>query len=155
VKVQGSHEVPSSRERAWSVLMDPVVLRRCLPGCESLTQQGHGNYRASIRIDHSSAQGSFSGSVRMEAMNPPHSYRMVLEGRGMPGFLRVTSDVSLADRGPCTGLLYSGESRVGGPAAFFAGSILRGKLDRLIHDFFASMAREIRTQSRTAQLSSL
>jgi uncharacterized protein len=153
LSAEGTHEIPSGREHVWSVLMDPAVLRRCLPGCDSLIQQGHGNYRASIRIDHSAAQGSFNGSVRMEALNPPHSYRLIVEGRGMPGFLRVTSDVRLADRGACTGLLYSGESRVGGPVAFFAGSILRGKLDRLIHEFFASVAQEIRTQSRAARVS--
>jgi uncharacterized protein len=145
VRVEGNHALPVAKERVWSMLMDPAVLSRCLPGCEGLVKEGENDYRASIRIDHPAINGSYAGHVRMERLREPDSYRLIVEGRGAPGFLRAVSEVTLCIDSSGTGLRYSGDSRVGGPIAFLLGNFLRSKLDRLMHDFFAAVAREIRS----------
>lgn len=145
MRVEGNHALPVAKERVWAILMDPAVLSRCLPGCEGLVRQGEHNYRASIRIQHPSINGSYAGHVRMERVDAPRSYRLIVEGRGAPGFLRAVSEVTLSDLGGSTGLRYSGDSRVGGPIAFLLGAFLRSKMDQLVHDFFTAVAKEIRS----------
>jgi carbon monoxide dehydrogenase subunit G len=146
VKVEGTHELPASRDYVWSMLMNPDVLTRCLPGCEKLEQNGENSYRASIKIGLASIKGEYGGSVAMEDVNPPESYRLVLEGKGKPGFVRGSAIIVLTADGAVTGLRYSGDSVVGGPIASIGQRVLQGLANTLIRQFFESFARELRAQ---------
>ena len=37
MKISGSNTLAASPEQVWAAIMDPAVLARCIPGCESLT----------------------------------------------------------------------------------------------------------------------
>jgi carbon monoxide dehydrogenase subunit G len=143
VKVEGTHELPATREYVWSMLMNPEVLTRCLPGCEKLEPDGDHSYRASIKIGLASIKGAYSGSVTMQDMNPPESYRLVLEGKGSPGFVRGSADILLRTNGQVTDLWYSGDSIVGGPIASIGQRVLQGLASTLIRQFFKSFEREL------------
>ena len=144
MKVEGVHELPASRDHIWSMLMDPDVLTRCLPGCERLYPAGVHCYRADIRIQMNPIKGNYTGNLSMLDVNPPVSYRLVLEGRGVPGFVRGIASVSLIDRGRYTDLRYTGESLVGGPIASIGRKMLQGMTNSLIREFFEAFERELR-----------
>ena len=40
MKISGSNTLAASPEQVWAAIMDPAVLARCIPGCESLTPTG-------------------------------------------------------------------------------------------------------------------
>ncbi|MET0295467.1 MAG: SRPBCC domain-containing protein, partial [Phenylobacterium sp.] len=40
MELSGAQIIPAPRERVWAALNDPEVLRRCIPGCESLERVG-------------------------------------------------------------------------------------------------------------------
>ena len=144
MKVEGTHALPAARELVWAMLMDPEVMTRCLPGCEKLELQKDNSYRASLKIGLSSVKGKYEGTLCIEDPNPPESYKLVVEGKGSPGFVRATASINLADHGIVTDLQYSGESVVGGPIASIGQRMLQGVANTLIRHFFESFERELR-----------
>ena len=40
MKLTLSSVVAADRERVFAALVDPAILQRCIPGCESLTSTG-------------------------------------------------------------------------------------------------------------------
>ena len=131
------------------MLMDPEVLTRCLPGCEKLELEKDNFYRASIKIGLASVKGHYSGTLSVEEPKPPESYKLVLEGKGSPGFVRATASIILADNGVVTDLQYSGESMVGGPIASIGQRMLQGVANTIIRQFFEAFERELRASVNT------
>ena len=99
MKLEGTHELQASRERVYQCLTDPEVLQRCIPGCERLEKTGDNSYSATIRTGVGSIKkGEFNGSVRLEEMRPPEHYRIVVEGKGEPGFVKGSGNLDLEER---------------------------------------------------------
>src|SRR5262245_46617928 len=90
LKIEGTHQLKIPRERVYSLLVDPEVLRRCIPGCESLEQTEDNSYAATIKAGVGAIKGTFKGNVHLEDMRPPEHYRIVVEARGGPGFVKGT-----------------------------------------------------------------
>ena len=40
MKIEGTHELHAPRDRIYAALIDPVVLQRCIPGCERMEKTG-------------------------------------------------------------------------------------------------------------------
>ena len=72
MRIEGTHELPAPREQVWSMLMDPAVLKRCLPGCESLEPEGDNSYKAQIKIGLAAVKGAYTGSVRITDIDRPN-----------------------------------------------------------------------------------
>src|SRR2546423_9562079 len=118
MKIEGSHQLNAPRERVYQCLIDPEVLQRCIPGCECLESTGHNSYAATIRTGVGSSKGVFNGNVRLEDMRPSEHYRIVVDGKGAPGFLKGSGNFDLEPSAPETTLIkYSGELQVGGTIA--------------------------------------
>ena len=117
MKLEGNHSILASRERVFEVLTDPEVLARCMPGCEKLQSLEDGSYELTISAGVGPIRGSYSGSVRLEDIQPPSHYRMVLDVKGKTGFVKGDGTVDLREDGEGTVILYSGNVQVGGPVA--------------------------------------
>jgi len=95
VKLEGSHQIEASRERVHQSLVNPEVLQRCIPGCERLEETGENTFAATIRAGVGSIKGVFNGTARFEDLREPEHLRIVVDGKGAPGFLKGSSDLDL------------------------------------------------------------
>src|SRR5258705_13226198 len=102
MKIEGTHQLNGSRARVYELLVDPEVLQRCIPGCERLEKTADNTYSATIRTGVGAIKGVFTGSVRMEDMRPPEHYRIVVEGKGAPGFVKGSGNLDLEVQGDGT-----------------------------------------------------
>ena len=48
--VAGSFTVPADRARVWTLITDPAVMARCIPGCQEIEVLSPTSYKASIKI---------------------------------------------------------------------------------------------------------
>src|SRR5262245_10829929 len=126
MRLESTHELHASRERVFKALTDPEVLQRCIPGSERLEKIGENAYSASLRAGVGSIKGAFTGNVRLEDIQPPGHFRMILEGKGQPGFLKGSGDVDLDERDGVTVVTYRGDVQVGGTIASVGQRMLQG-----------------------------
>lgn len=133
------------RERVFRMLTDPAVLQRCIPGCEQLELTGDGVYATTLRAGVGSIKGVFKGTVRLEEMRPPSHYRMAVDGKGQPGFVKGTGELDLEERDGATVIRYSGDLNVGGTLAGAGQRMIQGSAKMMASQFFTAVEAEAKT----------
>jgi carbon monoxide dehydrogenase subunit G len=147
MKIEGTRDFPAPRQQIWATLMDPEVLRRCLPGCEKLEPEGDNRYRAEIKVGLASVKGAYTGSVRISDVDEPNSFRLAVEGKGSTGFVRGSAELALSEAAGGTSLRYSGDLQVGGLIAAIGQRMLQGMASTLVNTFFQCLEREVSGRS--------
>jgi len=146
MKVEGAHELRASPERVFKTLTDPDVLQRCIPGCERLEKTGENAYSITLKAGVGAIKGLFTGNVRLEDLNPPHHFRMLVEGKGQPGFLKGTGDIELTEENGASRVTYSGDVQVGGTIAGVGQRMLQGAAKMMSIQFFTAIEAEARSK---------
>ena len=147
MKIEGTHELQAGPERVYQTLIDPVVLQRCIPGCERLEKTGENAYSTTLRAGVGSIKGLFTGNVRLEEMRPPLHFRMTVDGKGQPGFLKGAGDLDLEGREGVTIVSYTGDVQVGGTIAGVGQRMLQGAVKMMATQFFTAIEAEARSES--------
>jgi carbon monoxide dehydrogenase subunit G len=143
VKISGTYTLPLPQERAYTVMQDPEVLARAIPGCESLEKVGPDEYRMKMKMALASLSGAFEGKVRITEQTPPNSFRLVVEGTGRIGFVKGDGLLKLTPAaGGGTEVAYEGDAQVGGTIAAVGQRLIDGTAKTMIKKFFDKLAAE-------------
>jgi carbon monoxide dehydrogenase subunit G len=142
MKIEGTQELQAPRERVYAALTDPQVLQRCIPGCESLEKTGDDSYAVTIKAGIGAIKGTFKGNVHLEDMRAPEHYRIVVDGKGGPGFVKGSGDFDLEDTGGATLIRYTGEMQVGGAIAGIGQRMIEGTAKMMAARFFKALETE-------------
>ena len=145
MKIEGTHELNAPRERVYALLTDPEVLRRCIPGCESLEKTEENTYAATLKAGVGMIKGTFKGNVKLEEMRQPVHYRIVVDGKGGPGFVKGTGDFDLEEKDGATLIRYAGEMQVGGTIAGIGQRMIQGAAKMMATRFFTALNGEAKT----------
>ena len=147
MKIEGTHELSAKRERVFRALTDPEVLKRCIPGCERLEKTGENAYAATLKAGVGSIKGVFTGSVRLEEIRQPEHFRMMVDGKGQPGFLKGTGEIDLQEQGDATLVKYAGDVQVGGTIASVGQRMIQGAARMMASQFFTAIEAEAKTEA--------
>jgi len=131
MKMNGTRTLDAPVDKVWSFLMDPMAIARVLPGCETLEEVEPDKFQATLKIGVAAVKGTYNGSVQLLDKNPPHNYRMLIDGSGAPGFVKGEATVTMAAQDSQTVLSYDADVQVGGLIAS-VGQRLIGGAARLI-----------------------
>lgn len=142
MKIEGIHEINAPRERVYALLTDPEVLRRCIPGCESLEKTEENSYAATMKAGVGMVKGTFKGNVKLEEMRSPEHYRIVVDAKGAPGFVKGTGDFDLEEKEGATLIRYAGEMQVGGTIAGIGQRMIQGAAKMMAARFFTALEAE-------------
>ncbi len=145
MKIEGTHHLNAPRDRVYQSLIDPEVLQRCIPGCERLEKTGTNEYSATIGAGVGAIKGVFTGIVRLEDMRPPEHYRLVVEAKGTPGFVKGSGDFDLGAEAEGTLIKYTGDLLVGGVIASVGQRLIQGTAKMLASRFFTKLEEEVKT----------
>ena len=99
MNLEGSAVLHGTPEQVWSVITDPAVLARTIPGCESLQLTGPDEYEMNVSVGVGAIRGTYAGEVRLTDQQRPTSYVMHASGAGAPGNARAKVLISLASVG--------------------------------------------------------
>src|SRR5437868_8380110 len=143
MKIEGTHQIHAPRDRVYAALINPQILQRCIPGCQSLDKTADNTYVAMMKAGVGPVKGVFKGNVRLEDMQPPSHYRMIVDGKGGPGFVKGTGDFDLQDVDGGTAIAYKGELQVGGVIAGVGQRMIEAAAKMLAAQFFNKLDSEI------------
>jgi uncharacterized protein len=142
MKIEGSHTIPAPRDRVFAALTDPDVLQKCIPGCEELQKTADNQYSAKLSAGVGSIKAVFTATVCLEEVTPPTHYKLVVEGRAQPGFVKGTGSLDLTEQGNGTEIKYTGEVNVGGMLASVGQRMLQATANMLAGKFFSALEAE-------------
>jgi carbon monoxide dehydrogenase subunit G len=116
--VDGEHTFPGPRQTVWTLLQDPEVLAKAMPGARRLTMTGDGAYQGVIRIGVGPVTAAeWSLNVTLADRVEPASYVMNVDSKGALGFTRGSATVHLDEVEGGTRMRYHADLSVGGKVA--------------------------------------
>jgi hypothetical protein len=144
LNMTGEYVLPLPRKDVWKALNDPEMLKRCIPGCESLEKLSDTEFTAVARLEAGPVKARFKGRVKLEDLVPPESYKIVGEGEGgIAGFAKGNAAVTLSDAPEGTKLVYTAEATVGGKIAQLGQRLLAGTAKKTADRFFSNFAKAL------------
>lgn len=135
--------VPADRERVFHALVDPALLTRVLPGCESMTTTGPEQYDVILKIGVAGLKGRYSGKAAVVDKRPPDALTLHFEGKGAPGFVRGTAAISLAIEGAGTRVTSDADVHVGGTIAAVGSRLIDAAARKMAEDFFTRLMTQL------------
>lgn len=134
--------VPASKAKVWDALNDPEILKRCIPGCQSLAMTSPTDMTATVVVKVGPVKATFSGKVTLSDLDPPNSYRISGEGSGgVAGFAKGGATIKLeAESDDVTNLRYEVDAHIGGKLAQLGGRLIDSTAKKLAGEFFQNLA---------------
>lgn len=147
MELTGRRVLAVGRAAAWRALNDPEVLRKAVPGCESLEPTGPNEYAALLGAAIGPVRARFRGKLRLEDVVEPSGYTLRFEGDAGPaGFAKGVAKVKLSDEGAGTALEYQVSSHIGGRLAQVGNRLVDSVARKLADEFFTALEEQLRPQ---------
>jgi carbon monoxide dehydrogenase subunit G len=150
--ISGEYRIRASRETVWAALLDPEMLRRCIPGCKELERTGDNAFTAKVQLKVGPVSATFAGSVELQDIVGPESLRIVGQGNGgVAGFAKGDAKVTLAEDGEETVLTYVADAQIGGKLASLGSRLIQSTSKKLADQFFSAFAGALGTAADAPQ----
>lgn len=137
MELSAERDIAAGRAVVWAALLDPEVLKTCVPGCQELTGNAQDGFEAVVVQKVGPVKATFKGVVTISNMVEGESLTLTGEGKGGPaGFAKGAADVRLGDSGDGTRLAYDVKANVGGKLAQLGSRVIDGFAKKMADQFF-------------------
>jgi uncharacterized protein len=151
MKLNGSRQLNAPQDEVWTKLNDVDVLRRCIPGCETLEKVSDTELKALVALKIGPMSTRFTGDVTLSDMQAPNSYRISGTGKGGPaGMASGGANVKLESKDGGTLLTYDVDANVSGKIAQLGQRLIDATAAQLAEKFFTNFAVEVETGETVA-----
>jgi uncharacterized protein len=141
MELKARYAFDATAGRVWELLMDPVAIAACLPGCQTFEPVGPDRYRVVLTAGVAAVKGTFEGTVSIADKQPERAYRLLVEGSGRAGFAKGESTITLTPDHGKVAVDVAGVVNVGGLVAQ-VGQRLIGATAKLMMDRFFACLQE-------------
>ncbi len=137
MKLSDTREIKADPRVVWDAILNPDVLKECIPGCESLTGSVADGYEAVVKQKVGPVSATFTGLVQLSDIVEGKSLKISGEGKGgVAGFAKGGANVSFEPMEGGTRLTYEAEANVGGKIAQLGSRIIDSFAKKLADEFF-------------------
>ena len=132
-----SRDIMASPEGVWAALLNPEVLKDCVPGCESMTGSAEDGFEAVVAQKVGPVSARFTGLVKLSDLDIGKGLTISGEGKGGPaGYAKGGAKVTLEPIEGGTRLSYEVEANVGGKIAQLGSRIIDSFAKKMADTFF-------------------
>ena len=153
MKMQDQREIKAPREVVFAAILDPEVLKDCIPGASSVEGNATDGYEAVVTQKVGPVKATFKGAVQMSEIVENEKITISGEGKGgAAGFAKGGAVVTLEELGPeLTKLSYDVEAKVGGKLAQLGSRIIDGFAKKMADQFFANLQEGLEGPAEEAE----
>jgi carbon monoxide dehydrogenase subunit G len=138
MKLSDTRDIKADPKVVWDAILNPEVLKDCIPGCESMTGSIADGYEAVVKQKVGPVSATFTGLVQLTDIVEGRSLKISGEGKGgVAGFAKGGANVSFEPITGGTRLTYEAEANVGGKIAQLGGRIIDSFAKKLADEFFS------------------
>jgi carbon monoxide dehydrogenase subunit G len=131
--------IPGKIETVYANLIDPEVLKRCIPSCEELEKTSDTDYTAKVILKIGPVKAKFSGNVTLDLRAAPTNLSLAGAGDGgLAGFAKGGADVELIDEGNKTALREGASAETGGTITQLGAGLI-ASTEKTIKNFFQQL----------------
>ncbi len=147
--------IPVAREALWQFLMDVPQMATCVPGVESVTASGDGQYSGRIRVKVGPIHLILQGVMTIQERDR-QQWRAVTRAeahdRRVGGGVHLTAYMTLVESGPAvTELAIEAQARLLGKLGEFGQPVIRKQADAIIAEFARNVAARFSSAAAAPQ----
>ncbi len=144
MKMSDSRIIKAPQAVVWAAILDPEVLKACVPGCTEMSGSAEEGFEATVVQKVGPVKATFKGKVSLSNMEAPNAVTLSGEGKGgAAGFAKGGADVTLAPAEGGTELTYAVEANVGGKLAQLGSRIIDGFAKKMADQFFDNFQQAV------------
>lgn len=144
MQLTDSREIAAPPDVVWAAILDPEVLKQCVPGCQEMTGTPDDGFEATVVQKVGPVKATFKGQVTLSDLNEPESLTLTGEGKGgAAGFAKGGANVKLEPTDAGTRLHYEVEAKVGGKLAQLGSRIIDGFAKKMADQFFTNFQEAV------------
>ena len=140
MKLSGAYKLNVKKEVVWKALNDSLILKKCIPGCESFEKENDNIFNVTATNQIGPMNATFSGTVKLSNIIENQSYTLFGEGNSSVGFANGSADVKLEEKDNITTLTYEVNVDVGGKIAQLGSRLINGVAKKMSEYFFGRFA---------------
>lgn len=142
--LEGSHILPASSDKIWTMLMDPEILAKVTPGISALESTGGDTFKAITKLKIGPVDGSFSGSMEIADKVDQESFVLKIKQNSKIGNVSAEGSIKLIPQeGEQTEVIFAGDAKLSGTLARTGQRVMSGVARTLTKKFFKSLQKEI------------
>ncbi len=139
--------IPVARGVLWQFLMDVPQMASCVPGVESVTDNGEGQYNGRMRVKVGPIHLTLQGVLTIQERDQQQwraLARAEANDRRVGGGVHVTAHMTLIESGPAaTELAIQAQARLLGKLGEFGQPVIRKQADTIIAEFAHNVAARL------------
>lgn len=144
MQMSDSREIKAPQEQVWAAILDPEVLKQCVPGCTEMAGNADEGFEATVVQKVGPVKATFKGQVTLSDVDAPNTVTLSGEGKGgAAGFAKGGAVVRLEPTEAGTMLHYEVEAKVGGKLAQLGSRIIDGFAKKMADQFFANFQNTV------------
>ena len=144
MNLTGSRTINADIQTVWAGLLDPEVLKACVPGCTEMSGSPEDGFEATVVQKVGPVKATFHGAVQLSEMVEHQSLTITGEGKGgAAGFAKGGANVKLSEVPEGTQLDYDVEAKVGGKLAQLGSRIIDGFAKKMADQFFTNFQNAV------------
>ncbi|MFC4667160.1 CoxG family protein [Seohaeicola nanhaiensis] len=144
MQMSEQREIKADPATVYGALLDPEVLKFCVPGAQEVTGNPDEGYTATVVQKVGPVKATFTGQVTMSDMVENEKLTITGEGKGgAAGFAKGGAVVTLSAIEGGTLLAYDVEAKVGGKLAQLGSRLIDGFAKKMADEFFTRLVTHL------------
>ncbi|WP_292287702.1 CoxG family protein [Marivita sp.] len=139
MQMTDSRTIAAPPNEVWDAILDPEVLKQCVPGCKEMSGSAEDGFEATVVQKVGPVKATFKGTVVLSDRIEGQSLTLTGEGKGgAAGFAKGGADVTLTEVEGGTQLHYDVDAKVGGKLAQLGSRVIDGFAKKMADQFFTN-----------------
>ena len=144
MKMTDTRQIKAAPAEVYAALLDPEVLKACVPGATEVTGNPTDGFEASVTQKVGPVKATFKGQVTLSDMVENQSLSIDGQGKGgAAGFAKGGAKVTLVETVDGCELSYDVEAKVGGKLAQLGSRIIDGFSKKMADQFFGNLQEHL------------
>ena|SRR6185437_4929000 len=138
----GSQKFNAPPQQVWNALMNPTVLKECIPGAQDVSISGN-QINIIVNVALPLLSGAFNLGATIEQQTPPTHAVLAVDRSGSYGSLKGNVTIDLAPDGAGTNLTYNAHLDLGGKIGMADNMIGKGAAQSGLNTFFKNLETKV------------
>lgn len=145
MKLNGTHKFKASSSQVFNAVLNPAVLKSCIPGCESVEYLDADTVRVSLTTPLPGLKGPYAIPITIIQRQEPNFFEFQVQRKGGGASVNATGKINLTDELDGALLVYNAKAELTGAAAI-ANNLLgertiKGSLNSFFKNLDAAIAK--------------
>lgn len=143
MKLNGTHKFKASSQQVFNAILNPAILKNCIPGCNAIEYVDANRIKASITTPLPGLKGPYGVIINIAQRHEPGMLVLQVQRKGTGGSVNASSLISITDEADGSLLTYDANADLGGPIAIADNPIGRGVTNNSLDKFFKNLDKAI------------